>query len=284
MAVQQVKLIKAARPPSATLKTRVWDIIFPFTLVGVMLLHGVIPALLRQANFLLHGKVFSFLSPWQLRDGIWGAAMPRLLKLSDEAHHDAKKALLSHATGKVLEVGAGSGETIKYYDAAKIGHLYALEPFEPAVPHLKRSIAARGKAFEAKSTVVVHGIQDDAALRRYGIERESLDALVLVQCLCSIPGGPEAHLARCVSLVKPGGVVLMMEHTAQLHDGLAATLQKILNPVWRFMANGCEMTRDSLGVLMRLDCWDKVEVQRVKGQTASSLLPQVYVVATKGKK
>ncbi|PWN26888.1 hypothetical protein BDZ90DRAFT_221536 [Jaminaea rosea] len=250
-------------------------------LVTLMLYHGLIPAIFRQLSFLLHLQPLKFLSPWQFRDGVWGASMPKLLKMSDEAHHDAKKWLLTTAKGKVLEVGAGSGETIKYYDEAAIDHLYALEPFEPAVPHLVRSIAARGKAFERKSTVIAHGIQDDAALARHGIKPGSLDALVLVQCLCSIPGGPEAHLARCVELVKPGGVVLMMEHTAQLHDPIAAGVQRILNPAWRFMANGCEMTRDSLGVLMRLDCWESVEVQRVKGQTASALLPQVYVRATK---
>lgn len=165
----------------------------------------------------------------------------------------------------------------------QIKELYALEPFPAAIPHLNKAIASRGSDFAAKSQVVVAGIEDVATLSSRGITSGSLDSLVVVRCMCSIPGGPQAHLRRCVDFLRPGGTIIMIEHTLQTGDHLSQQLQRIFNPPWRFMANGCELTRDSLGVLLSLQCWDDVVVRRPVGESTASLLPHIFVTATKKK-
>ncbi|CAO1617689.1 unnamed protein product [Parajaminaea phylloscopi] len=265
-------------PRPATLPTRISELLEALLLVWVIFRLGTLPAIKEQ---FARPRLLSLVSPWVWRDAIWGHAMPEILRMSDEDSFDAKKGFISHAGGKVLEVGAGSGETIKFYDEGMIDTLYALEPFAPAIPHLAKTIAARGKGFESRTQIIHAGIEDQAALSRHGITANSLDSLVLVRCLCSIPGGPEAHLHTCLRLLKPGGSLIMIEHGLQHGDALTRSIQRVLDGPWSFLANGCHLTRDSLGTLRALDACDDMLVQRPQQQTAASLIPFVYVKATK---
>jgi len=56
------------------------------------------------------------------------AAQPNLFTLSDMLLSGVKRELLNHAHGVVLEVGAGRGHTLKYYDPTKVSKVWVVEP------------------------------------------------------------------------------------------------------------------------------------------------------------
>lgn len=278
-------------------------VVKPLVMLGSLLFFGIPPAIFE---ILTSFNPFKILDPLAWRDSIWGHASPRVLKQSDTMMFEAKKEVLKLAYGRVLEVGAGSGETLKYYDEEKVRYpyftsecgigqskklmtpcctiqitkLFAVEPFPALVKHLRKTIAARGPSFEKKTVVVAAGIEDKTTLKeKYGVVRESIDSLVLVQCLCSMPE-PKRHLKYCVDLLKPGGSLILIEHVASTHP-TTRLVQDALNPLWSFLANGCELNRETLHWLEGLGCWEEIEVKRPEIQTTAEVIPHVFVRAIK---
>lgn len=99
---------------------------------------------------------------------------------------------------------------VQFHSGHQIEKLFALEPFPPLVKVLKKTITARGPDFQRKTVVIPLGIQEKSLLRsEYGLAKESVDSLVLVQCLCSMPQ-PKKHLKYCVELLKPGGTLILV--------------------------------------------------------------------------
>ena len=97
----------------------------------------------------------------------------------------------------------------------QIERLYALEPFPALVKRLREKVTARGPTFEAKTTIVAKGVEDKVTLsKKYGVNAQSIDTLVLVQCLCSIPE-PKKHLRECVDLLKPGGKLILVSNASK---------------------------------------------------------------------
>lgn len=92
-------------------------ILFPFWILTLIFFFGLPRAIWDQLTSL---NPFKILSPFAWRDAIWGHGSPPLLKISDTNYAAVRRQYLSQAYGKVLEVGAGSGELIKYYDQDKV--------------------------------------------------------------------------------------------------------------------------------------------------------------------
>lgn len=115
----QVKLTTSP-PHSPTLLEAIVGLSKPIILACYIFVYGLPISIVQQLSTLSPTKL---LSPWAWRDAIWGNGSPAVLKEGDKMMYDAKKEFVSLAYGTVLEVGAGSGETIKYYEDAKVsGH------------------------------------------------------------------------------------------------------------------------------------------------------------------
>ncbi len=159
--------------------------------------------------------VFRLLSPWHWRDLIFGGAGPFVLGQSDKNWASIKRPLLENASGKVLEVGSGSGLGLFYYNSKSVSHLYAMEPFEGLHGELKRSLRKAsqpglpGEGLESKCTIVPYGVQDYDHLASVGIKEASMDTVVVVQVLCSIEN-PRSHIGSLIKYLKPGGKLVMV--------------------------------------------------------------------------
>src|SRR5437879_2959642 len=101
----------------------VFDYVFPPILIAIFMARGL-PSTLWY--MLTHPWHLPFPSIW--RDNILNGGQPFLLAAADKAFGKYKKEVLSHAYGRVLEVGAGTGETVKYYDSDKVDVVYGVEP------------------------------------------------------------------------------------------------------------------------------------------------------------
>ncbi len=140
--------------------------------------------------------------------------------------------LLAPATGRVIEIGFGTGANIPYYPPA-VTSLVAVEPSEGLAAHARARLTAWGRPFE----VLVQ-----SGSRPLPLPDASFDTAVITFVLCSARRVPEL-LAETRRLLKPGAPLLLAEHIAAERGPLRG-LQRALRPAWQACLGGCDPTRD----------------------------------------
>ena len=147
---------------------------------------------------------------------------------------ELRSRLLASATGRVLEIGAGTGLNLAHYPK-DVEELVATEPESPMLRRLERKAADAGRPL----TRVVQ-----AGAESLPFEDESFDTVVSTLALCTVPH-PDAALAEVRRVLKPGGRFLFLEHVRS-DDPKRARWQDRLNPAWHAVANGCNCNRRTL--------------------------------------
>jgi len=136
---------------------------------------------------------------------------------------------LAGLTGRVLEVGAGTGTNFKLYPDT-VTEVVAVEP-ERRLAELAKKAAAAAPVPVTVSTDTVEQFSDG----------EPFDAVVCSLVLCSIDE-PEAVVRQLLSLLKPGGELRYLEHVAS--SGARGRLQKVADAtVWPRIAGNCHTHR-----------------------------------------
>jgi SAM-dependent methyltransferase len=138
---------------------------------------------------------------------------------------------LAGLTGRVLEVGAGTGTNFEHYPAA-VTEVVAVEP-EPRLAELARRAAAQASV---PVTVSADTVESYTALQPF-------DAVVCSLVLCSVDE-PNSVLRQLFSVIKPGGQLRYLEHVAA--TGPRATLQRLADAtVWPRLLGNCHTHRDT---------------------------------------
>jgi ubiquinone/menaquinone biosynthesis C-methylase UbiE len=154
-------------------------------------------------------------------------------RLEEHGGRELRAELLTGLSGRVIEVGAGTGLNFARYPDA-VREVVAVEP----EPYLRaRALAAAGSA--PVPVTVVEGTA--AALPAADGE---FDAVVVSQVLCSVSNVPAA-LAECSRVLRPGGQLRFWEHVRS-RDPLFAGFQRAADLVWPHLMGGCHVQRDSL--------------------------------------
>ncbi|RMZ83755.1 hypothetical protein DV738_g871, partial [Chaetothyriales sp. CBS 135597] len=141
--------------------------------------------------------------------------------------------LVGMASGTVLELGPGSGNQLPRFDRSAISRIYGIEPNEYLF-NLLRDDAVRQHGLGDIYFPINAALEDDSLLDSRGIGAESIDTVVCMQVLCSVPDPARAaeHIHR---LLKPGGQLLFWEHQAsrdpvtRLVQGEAGPLGPVLS-------------------------------------------------------
>ena len=146
---------------------------------------------------------------------------------------ERRRQLLAGLSGRVVEVGAGSGVSFAHYPAA-VAELVAIEP-----EHHLRDLARQAAAEAATEVRVVDGLAE-----RLPLDDGSADAVVMAGVLCSLPD-PEGALGEVRRVLRPGGELRFYEHVRARNPRLA-WLQRLLDAtVWPRLFGGCHTTRDT---------------------------------------
>lgn len=138
---------------------------------------------------------------------------------------------LAGLTGRVLEIGAGTGTNFALYPAT-VSEVIALEPERRLAEVARRAAAA------APVPVTVSA----ATVEEFGTD-ELFDAVVCSLVLCSVDD-PDAVVRQLHSMLKPGGQLRYLEHVAGV--GLRARLQKVADAtVWPRLLGNCHTHRNT---------------------------------------
>jgi ubiquinone/menaquinone biosynthesis C-methylase UbiE len=157
---------------------------------------------------------------------------PRLLDLGmrNKEARRFRERVIPQATGRVLEVGIGSGLNLPFYSAG-VEQLFALEPS----PELRRMAGPRTKGTRFPVEFLDHSAEE------IPLERGSVDTVVTTWTLCTIPDAVRA-LQEMKRVLKPSGALLFVEHGLAPDPGVRAW-QHRLNPLWNRIGGGCNLNR-----------------------------------------
>ncbi|MGV0990818.1 MAG: class I SAM-dependent methyltransferase [Mycobacterium sp.] len=137
---------------------------------------------------------------------------------------------LAGLSGRVLEVGAGTGTNFEFYPAT-VREVLALEPETRLAP----------KAREAAVAAAVPVTVVESTIENLPLETELFDAVVCSLVLCSVDD-PDAVLRQLNSVLRPGGELRYFEHVAS--PGWRGALQKVADAtLWPRIAGNCHTHR-----------------------------------------
>jgi SAM-dependent methyltransferase len=159
--------------------------------------------------------------------GLW----KRMSKSEPAAVRMLRRENLEGLSGRVLEVGAGTGTNFEFYPAG-VTEVVAVEPE-------RRLADVAAKAAEhapVPVTVTTDTIEDYAP-------GEQFDAVVCSLVLCSVDD-PDAVLRQLFGRLRPGGELRYLEHVAS--SGLRSGLQWFVDvTVWPRLLGNCHTHRDT---------------------------------------
>jgi ubiquinone/menaquinone biosynthesis C-methylase UbiE len=157
---------------------------------------------------------------------------------------------LTDVSGEVLDLGSGTGANFPYFAGREDVRLHAIEPDSHMLRRARRRAVSVGLEVDLREA--------RAEALPYG--DESMDAVVAGIVFCTIPD-PEAALEEVARVLKPGGEFRFLEHVRD--HGRTAWAQALVEPVWKRVAGGCHVTRDTAGLFTAHDAFEVVEVERV---------------------
>jgi ubiquinone/menaquinone biosynthesis C-methylase UbiE len=144
-----------------------------------------------------------------------------------------RRELLGGLSGRVLELGAGSGENFGFYPT-QVSEVVAVEP----EPYL------RGKAVEAAASAQIRVTVVDGTADRLPAEDASIDAAIACLVFCSVPDQSVA-LAELHRVLRPGGELRFYEHVLSHTPRIARSQRIVDRTFWPRAFGGCHTARDT---------------------------------------
>ena len=161
-------------------------------------------------------------------------------KADAQGYAEVRRELVSDLSGRVLEVGCGTGSMFQYY-----GDAVEVDAIEPEQDFLELAVA---KAPQMAGRVRARA-GDGMSL---GFPDGAFDAVVFGLVLCSVPS-VERVLAEAFRVLRPGGRLRALEHVRS-ERAVAGLLMDVANPLWlRLNKQGCNWNRQPLSLIEAAD-------------------------------
>ncbi len=135
------------------------------------------------------------------------------------------------ARGNVLELGVGTGLNLRYY-----GNVRSVAAIDPDGSSLHRALPRRhsnGNSIDLYQ----------ASAEALPFADDSFDVVLGTLVFCTI-GDPALALDEAKRVLKPGGTLRLVEHV-RAPNGPIAWFQVQATPVWKQIAGGCHLDRDT---------------------------------------
>jgi ubiquinone/menaquinone biosynthesis C-methylase UbiE len=142
-----------------------------------------------------------------------------------------RQKVVPSASGRVLEIGIGTGLNLSHYQPGLVDELVGIDP-ELAMHRLAKK---RLKQTSLEARLV--GLDAETI----PLDDNSFDTIVCTYTLCSIPD-PVAALLEMKRVLAADGRLLFCEH-GKAPDPNVRRWQQRLNSVWGRFAGGCNLNR-----------------------------------------
>ncbi len=145
-----------------------------------------------------------------------------------------RSATMGPARGNVLEIGIGTGASLKYYHQNQITQFIGTDiKLHPAI----------FKYATAKMSFT------QCSVENLPFEDNTFDYITESLAFCTVVNA-EKSLLEVMRVLKPGGRFAFIEHVRPADKKWALAFDKI-NPLWRKAARGCNINRNTLANIKR---------------------------------
>ncbi|KAF2719772.1 S-adenosyl-L-methionine-dependent methyltransferase [Polychaeton citri CBS 116435] len=218
-----------------------------------------------------------FKDAWFARFWSWFGPLSR-----ENAEPSVLPLIQNNAAGVCLDIGPGSGQWLYLFAKAsnpEISKIYGVEPNAGMHGELKEN--ARKHGLDGIYEVIGCGAEELAT--KAGLQKNSVDTIITVQCLCSIPG-PQNNIKELFPLLKPGGKWLVYEHIKTKYDtDFVGYWQRLINVIWPTFFNGCDICRPTDEWLLTAGEWEQVNLKPGQSEGPYDTVPHVVGTLTKRK-
>ncbi|CAN6458266.1 unnamed protein product [Victoria cruziana] len=211
----------------------------------------------------------------QWYDKLFAWAMEHLTGFHRKKVSGYKEQLFKGLEGEninVLELGIGTGPNIQYYATGPEVIIYGVDPNKQMEKYAKAAAIRAGlppSNFYFKLAVGEGLPAEDC----------SMDVVVGTLVLCSVKDVC-GTLQEVLRVLKPGGRYIFLEHVAAPDGTLLRLLQGILNPLEKFIADGCHLNRE-IGKEISKAGFSNVDLNMTFVPRLAFLSPHVYGTAIK---
>ena len=160
--------------------------------------------------------------------------LPKLLDCccGMEGFQKKRAQIIPRVSGRVLEIGIGSGLNFDFYDFDRVTEVIGVDPALSSVAIAK----SRASNFHSKISFI------EATAESIDLESSTFDSVVIGYSLCTIPN-PMQALGEAHRLLKSGGSLFFMEHGLAPEPNVQKWQHRI-TPFWRKFAGGCNLNRN----------------------------------------
>jgi len=141
--------------------------------------------------------------------------------------------LLRAASGRVLEIGGGTGANLPFYGEG-VTELMVAEPEPPMMRQLRRKV----HGYRIPTTIL------SAPAEQLPVPAETFDCVVSTLVLCTVPD-PARALVEVRRVLKNRGQLLFIEHVRSEDPGLARWQDRLRRP-WAWFGHGCQCNRSTV--------------------------------------
>lgn len=186
---------------------------------------------------------------------------PRLLACASSAMDADREKLLAAASGRVLEIGVGTGANLGFYPP-EVTDVIGLDPHAAV---LARARDTGERLDRERSGGLPYRLRIQAGdAQRMPYRDAGFDTVVTFLTLCTVPD-PLAAARESFRVLRPGGRLLVLEHVAAPPGSWLRRAQRWSDPVWSRLAGGCHLDRDTSAVLAAAG-FDVTPLERYRDQ------------------
>jgi ubiquinone/menaquinone biosynthesis C-methylase UbiE len=151
-----------------------------------------------------------------------------------QGYAEVRRELVGDLTGRVLEIGCGTGAMFEYY-----GPEAQVDGVEPEQDFLALAVA-KARDYPGR----IRAVEGDGM--NLAFADGTFDAVVLGLVLCSVPS-VHGVLSEAYRVLRDGGRLRALEHVKST-DAVAGFLMDLADPVWlRLNRQGCHWNRNPIG-------------------------------------
>lgn len=149
--------------------------------------------------------------------------------------------IVGAASGRVLEIGAGYGENLRYYQYSTISEL-TLSDVDLYELTIRRKLRSTLPTHPRVAQPAVNFVECNAEALPF--PENTFDSVVVSLVLCSV-SSPQRALSEIGRVLSPRGKLCFVEHVVAKSPALA-TLFRRLTPAWHRWADNCHLDRQTL--------------------------------------
>ncbi len=169
---------------------------------------------------------------------VFAALYDLILRSVEKKFLGAHRAYLAGgATGRVLDVGCGTGLNFGYYPSE--AEVVGIDPD----PHMLRRARVRADRLRRSIKLLAEGAEE------LPVPDASFDVAVATLVFCTVPD-PGQALGELRRVLCRGGQLRFLEHVRATTPGWAR-FQDLAAPIWKRIGAGCHPNRDTLTAVER---------------------------------